>query len=82
MTFEDSKHVEAVAIIKSVCKAASVVAAIHTDSLDYSKRYLKMGFNLVTLGTDSGFMARLARQELRSARGDAGVAAVESTGYN
>ena len=50
MTFEDSKHVEAVAKIQSVCKAASVVAAIHTDSLDYSKRYLKMGFNLVTLG--------------------------------
>ena len=82
MAFEDPKHVEAVAKIQSVCKTAGIAAGIHTGSLDYSKRYLKMGFNLVTLGTDSGFMARLARQELRSARGDTGVAAVESTGYN
>jgi hypothetical protein len=37
---------------------------------------------MVTLGTDSAFMGRLARQELKQARGDTGIDAVESTGYN
>ncbi len=63
-------------------KKAGIGAGIHTGSLDYTKRYLEMGFNMVTLGTDSAFMGRLARQELKQARGDTGIDAVESTGYN
>ncbi|MFT5562105.1 MAG: 4-hydroxy-2-oxoheptanedioate aldolase [Candidatus Azotimanducaceae bacterium] len=82
MAFEDPKHKETVENILAACKKAGIAAGIHTGSLDYSKRYLEMGFNLVTLGTDSAFMGRLARQELRAARGDTGVNAIEPTGYN
>jgi 4-hydroxy-2-oxoheptanedioate aldolase len=80
--FEHPKHKETVAMILETCKKHGVAAGIHTGSLDYTKRYLSMGFNLVTLGTDGAFMGRLAREELKSARGDTGVTAVESTGYN
>jgi len=82
MAFEDPKHKETVAMILAACKKAGIGAGIHTGSLDYTKRYLEMGFNMVTLGTDSAFMGRLARQELKQARGDTGIDAVESTGYN
>ena len=82
MAFEEPKHKETVENILTACKKAGIAAGIHTGSLDYSKRYLEMGFNLVTLGADSAFMGRLARQELRAARGDTGVDAIEPTGYN
>ena len=41
-----------------------ITAGIHTNGLDYTKRYLEQGFNIVTLGTDSGFMSRMAAKEL------------------
>ena len=66
----DPKHVATVDRIFDACKKHNVAAGIHTGSLEYSQRYLKQGFHMVTLGTDSAFMARLARQELVAARGD------------
>ena len=82
MGFEEPKHKETVQLILETCKKHNIGAGIHTGSLDYTKRYLEMGFNMVTLGTDNAFMGRLARQELGEARGDSGISKVESTGYN
>ncbi len=36
---------------------------------------------MVTLGSDNGFMARLARQELKAARDDTNAEKVESNFY-
>ncbi|MEE9254103.1 MAG: aldolase/citrate lyase family protein, partial [Pseudomonadales bacterium] len=77
----DPKHVETVNRIFEACKKHGVGAGIHTGSLAFTQRWLKQGFNMVTLGSDSAFMGRLARQELVAAREDAKVPAVEVAGY-
>ena len=47
-------------------------------SVEYTNRYLEQGFHMVTLGADSGFMGRLARQELKAARQGSDVEKVDS----
>ena len=61
-------HVAAVDHILARCLEHNVAAGIHTGSLAYTQKYLAQGFQMVTLGQDSAFMARLARQELKTAR--------------
>ncbi len=77
---DDPRHVEVVERILAGCRQHGVAAGIHTSSLEYTQRYLAQGFNLVTLGSDAGFMARLAAQELAAARGTQEEAR-EKTGY-
>ena len=45
-----------------------VRAGVHTLKPDYAARMLKMGFNLVTLGNDSGLMLGAARAAVAGAR--------------
>ena len=78
--FEEQIHIDTVAKILDACRRAGIAAGIHTGSLDYTKRYLKQGFNLITLGTDGAFMARLAAQELSEAK-QARQETKEQTGY-
>ena len=46
---------------------------MHTGSLEYTKRYLEQGFDMVMLGADMGFMSRMASMELQAARNDTGT---------
>lgn len=71
------KHVETVTRIFETSQKHGLAAGIHTGSLDYTKRYLDQGFQMVTLGSDGGFMARLARQELKAARNDTGAEQID-----
>ncbi len=64
----EPKHVEMVDRIFEATRRHGIAAGIHTGSLEYTQRYLAQGFEMVTLGADTGFMARLARQELKAAR--------------
>ncbi|MDH5737642.1 MAG: aldolase/citrate lyase family protein [Gammaproteobacteria bacterium] len=73
----DPKHVETVNLIHATAQKHGIATGIHTGSLEYTKRYLEQGFHMVTLGSDSGFMARLARQELKAARQDTGAQAID-----
>jgi 4-hydroxy-2-oxoheptanedioate aldolase len=65
---DNALHMETVANIVSVCKAANVPCGCHTSSLAWAQRRLQMGFNFVTLGSDAGFMMRAANSELRAAK--------------
>ena len=56
-------------MIYDACRKNGVAAGIHTSSLEYAQRYLKQGFNVVTLGSDGGWMMRTAARELAAARG-------------
>ncbi len=76
----DPKHVETVNRIAATCRRHNVAIGIHTSSLEYTRRYLEQGFHMVTLGTDSAFMQRMARKELSEARTHA-VKEVENSGY-
>ena len=78
--FDEPTHIEAVNRIFETCRAHNVAAGIHTSSMKYTQRYVEQGFQFVTLGADSGWMARSAFQDLREIRDTAG-ANLESTGY-
>lgn len=73
-------HAAAVSRIADACRAAGIAVGIHTSSLAYAQRYLAAGFNLVTLGSDAGFMMRAAATDLAAVRAD-GVSPQERTGY-
>lgn len=64
----DPAHVAAVQRIFDTCRNHGVAAGIHTWSEAFARRYLQQGFQFVTLGTDSGFMARMASAELHAVR--------------
>lgn len=78
---DDPKHVETVTRIFEHCRKNGIAAGIHTGSLEYTKRYLDQGFHMVTLGSDNGFMGRLARSELNAARTDSKTDKIDSSFY-
>jgi 4-hydroxy-2-oxoheptanedioate aldolase len=73
----DPKHVATVDRIFEACKRHGVAPGAHTGSVEFTTRYLKQGFQMVTLGSELGFMRQRAAADLATARGDAGVIAVE-----
>ncbi len=67
----DSDHPEHLADIMHVlerARAHGIPAGIHTGSLTFARRWLQAGFQMVTLGIDSGFMARAASADLGAIR--------------
>ncbi len=74
---DDPRHAEAVRRILDAAKRHGVAPGIHTGSAADTTAYLRMGFQMVTLGSDGGFMRAKAAADLAAVRGDANVAAVE-----
>ncbi len=74
------EHLAMVKHIQQTCKNHGVAIGIHTSSLEYAQKYLSLGFNFVTLGSDAGHMAKNAAKELAVARGTQEQQR-ESTGY-
>ena len=77
---DDPTHAATVEGIRDACERHGVAVGIHTGSLDYTQRYLDLGFNFVTLGSDLGFMVRAAAADLAAIRGTM-AAPREKTGY-
>jgi 4-hydroxy-2-oxoheptanedioate aldolase len=77
---DEPRHAAAVSRIADACRRAGIAVGIHTSSLVYAQRYLAAGFNLVTLGSDAGFMLRAASGDLAAVRAQ-GVSQPERTGY-
>ncbi len=75
---DDPKHVETVQRIFDAAKRHGVAPGIHTGSVEYTSRYLKMGFQMVTLGADRGFLAAKASSDLTAARENTGVQALQA----
>ena len=80
MAMAESKHIATVETILAACRQHNIAAGIHTGSLQQTKFHLEQGFNFVTLGTDSAFMARTASTELAEAKETAAVER-ENSGY-
>ncbi len=74
------EHLEVVKRILGACRTHGIAAGIHTSSLEYTQKYLELGFHFVTLGSESGHMMKNAARELAEARGTQ-AATRESTGY-
>ena len=76
----EEEHLEMVTHILKTAQKHGVAAGIHTSSLDYTQKYLELGFNFVTLATDSVHMVKNAARELAAARGTQQEQR-ENTGY-
>lgn len=63
------EHVAAVERIFQACRRHGVAAGIHTGSVEFTQRYLDMGFQFVTLGSDAGWMLRSAVRDLSAVLG-------------
>ena len=74
------EHLEMVKSLLAKCKAHGIAAGIHTGGIEYTQKYLELGFNFVTLGSESGHMTKNAAKELAAARGIAETKR-EGTGY-
>lgn len=77
---DQADHAAAVARILEACRKAGIGAGIHTSSLEYTRKYLAAGFQMVTLGSDAGFMMRAAAEDLAAVR-TSQVSDQETTGY-
>ena len=73
------EHLVVVKDILALCKHHKVAAGIHTSSLEYAQKYLALGFNFVTLGSESGHMMKNAATELAAARASGGKAGAPLT---
>ena len=68
MAMNEELHKTTVEKILGACRQHGTAAGIHTGSLSQTQFHLAQGFNFVTLGTDSAFMARTAALELAQAK--------------
>ncbi len=66
---DDPAHLADVARVLEACRRHGVVAGIHCSSLAFARRWLAAGFLMVTVGADSGFLARAAASDLAALRG-------------
>ena len=51
------------------CKKHGVVAGLHTGSAEYARRMADLGFQLVTISTDSGLLLKMAQRVIGDFRG-------------
>ena len=65
---DNPRHVATVTEIYQACRRAGVPAGIHTGSPEFAQRWLDMGFQMVTLGSDTGFLRKRASAELAQLR--------------
>lgn len=68
----EPEHVEAIERIRAACERHGIAAGIQCDSGPMAARRVDQGFNMVTVGNESGFMRTLAKQELDAARAGTG----------
>lgn len=73
----DAKHQQVCLDIMEACKRHNVAPGIHTGSLEYTTKWLQAGFQMVTLGSEVGFMRAKAGADLAAARGDTGIPKAE-----
>ena len=69
----DPKHEAACMAILEACKKAGVAPGMHTGSLEFTKKWLNAGFQMVNLGSDLGSMRQKIGADLTAARADTGV---------
>jgi 4-hydroxy-2-oxoheptanedioate aldolase len=79
MDNEDPLHVATVDTILEACKRHGVAAGSHTGGPRFSRRFLDMGFQMVTLTSDGQAMGRGVRDQLQEL--GARQAAVQSGTY-
>ena len=59
--------------LMEACKRHGVAPGMHTGGLEFTTKWLKAGFQMVTMGSDLGAMRAKVQSDLATVRGDTGV---------
>lgn len=65
---DDPAHLADIADILAAAQRHGVPAGIHCSSVEFARRWIEMGFVMVTVGSDSGLLARAAGADLAAVR--------------
>ena len=66
-TVYDEAHAKAIERVLAACKAAGKLSFIYTSDAAGSQKYLKMGYDSVTQGSDAGFLMAGATAAMKAA---------------
>ena len=66
---ESTKAYKEIKRILEASKKRNLFAGIHNGSVEYAKKMISMGFNLVTVGSDQRFMSAGAKAAIESIKG-------------
>ncbi len=77
---QEPEMIEAIKKVLSACKSANIAACLHCDSPEYSALAFEWGFNLCTIGSDVGYLAKAAGASAGKTRELLGQASAEGTG--
>ena len=66
---EGTKAFEQIQRILEAAKNKNLLAGIHNGSVDYAKKMVSLGFNLVTIGSDQRFMSSGAKTAIEKIKG-------------
>ena len=66
---ESTKAYKEITRILEVSKKRNLFTGIHNGSVDYAKKMISLGFNLVTIGSDQRFMSSGAKAVIESIKG-------------
>ena len=69
----DPRHEAMVMSLYEACRRHGIAPGMHTGSLEFTTKWLKAGFQMVTLGADMAFMRAKVAADLGAARADTGV---------
>ena len=75
---ENTKAYKEILRILEAAKKRNLLAGLHNGTAEYAKKMLSKGFNLVTVGSDSRFIAAGAKSDLEKLKGIKGS---KSKGY-
>ena len=76
---EDSKAFSEILRVLESAKKRNLLAGIHNGTPEYAKKMINKGFNLVTVGSDSRYIASGAKSDLQKLKGI--IKEPESKGY-
>lgn len=65
----DPDHVKAIEAIRLACRDAGIAPGIQCNDGDHARREIEAGFQMVTIGKDSGLLSAAVTQQVRSAQG-------------
>ena len=69
----DERHQQVCMELYEACKRHNVAPGMHTGGLEFTTKWLKAGFQMVTMGSDMNAMRAKVAADLATVRGDTGV---------
>lgn len=65
----DTAHIDAIAAIRVACRDAGIAAGIQCSDGQHASREIEAGFQMITIGKDSGLLQAAVRREVLAAQG-------------